>query len=120
MAVDRLQTLARADAHDDLVLRLDAQVRDLVRREGVDPQREAVVVRRIAEDVVRGHDELSLTGAVAPIADDGAMVGGSWPGCPASVRSSSSTTRTWKRSGSTLPNGSSSPGVVATADQPAP
>ncbi len=75
MAVDRLQTLARADAHDDLVLRLDAQVRDLVRREGVDPQREAVVVRRIAEDVVRGHDELSLTGAVAPIADDGAMVG---------------------------------------------
>ena len=75
MAVDRLQTLARGDAHDDLVHRLDAQVRELVRREGVDPQREADVVRRIAEDVVSGHDELSLTGAVAPIADDGAMVG---------------------------------------------
>ena len=75
MAVERLQTLARGDAHDDLVHRLDAQVRELVRREGVDPQREADVVRRIAEDVVSGHDELSLTGAVAPIADDGAMVG---------------------------------------------
>ena len=36
---------------------------------------QALVVRRIAEDVVRGHDQLSLTGAVAPIADDGAMVG---------------------------------------------
>ena len=62
-------------AHDDLVERLDAQVRERVRREGVDPQREALVVRRIAEDVVRDHDDLSLTGAVAPIADDGAMVG---------------------------------------------
>ena len=75
MAVERLQTLARPDAHIDLVLHLDAQVRERVRREGVDPQREAVVVRRIAEDVVRGHDELSLTGAVAPVADDDAMVG---------------------------------------------
>ncbi len=75
MAVDRTQTLARPDAHDDLVLRLDAQVREQVRREGVDPQREALLVRRIAEGVVRGHDDLSLTGAVAPIADDGAMVG---------------------------------------------
>ena len=76
MAVDRIerpQTSGRA--HDDLVERLDAQVRERVRREGVDPQREALVVRRIAEDVVRDHDELSLTGAVAPVADDGAMVG---------------------------------------------
>ena len=75
MAAERLQTLARPDAHDDLVHRLDAEVRVRVRREGVDPQREASVVRRIAEDVVSDHDQLSLTGAVAPIADDGAMVG---------------------------------------------
>ncbi|WP_207208676.1 hypothetical protein [Nocardioides oleivorans] len=59
----------------DLVQRLDAQVRERVRREGVDPQREVVVVRRIAEEVVRAHDELSLTGAGAPVADDDAMVG---------------------------------------------
>ena len=66
---------ARPDAHLDLVQRLDGQVRERVRREGVDPQREAPVVRRIAEDVVRDHDQLSLTGAVAPIADDEVMVG---------------------------------------------
>ena len=66
MAVDRV---TRPHA-DDLVERLDLQVRERVRREGVDPQREALVVRRIAEDVVRDHDDLSLTGAVAPVADD--------------------------------------------------
>jgi pilus assembly protein CpaF len=78
MATDRLDratTLARPDAHDDLVRQLDGQVRERVRREGVDPQRESVVVRRIAEDVVRDHDQLSLTGAVAPVADDDVMVG---------------------------------------------
>jgi len=77
MAVDRLakDRPSPMHAHDDLVLRLDGQVRERVRREGVDPQRESLVVRRIAEEVVRDHDDLSLTGAVAPIADDGAMVG---------------------------------------------
>ena len=75
LAMDRPAPRARADAHLDLVLQLDSQVRERVRREGVDPQREALVVRRIAEDVVRDHDELSLTGAVAPVADDDVMVG---------------------------------------------
>jgi pilus assembly protein CpaF len=64
-----------AGAHDDLVERLDQQVRELVRREGVDPQREAALVRRIAEDVVREHDDRSLTGVVAPVPDVGVMVG---------------------------------------------
>jgi pilus assembly protein CpaF len=63
------------DAHAQLVESLDQRVREAVRREGVDPQREALVVRRIAEDVVRDHDQLSLTGAVAPVADDDVMVG---------------------------------------------
>jgi pilus assembly protein CpaF len=60
MATDRLDratTLARPDAHDDLVRQLDGQVRERVRREGVDPQRDAGLVRRIAEGVVRDHDE---------------------------------------------------------------
>ena len=35
--------------HDDVVETLDLQLRELVRREGVDPQRDAAVVRRIAE-----------------------------------------------------------------------
>lgn len=77
MAVDRAtadRPIADRSSHDALVRRLDDQVRDRVRREGVDPQREAAAVRRIAEDVVRDHDQLSLTGAVAPVADADAVV----------------------------------------------
>jgi len=58
-----------------MVDELDQHVRELVRREGVDPQRDAHVVRRIAESVVRDHDERSLTGQVVAVADPGAMVG---------------------------------------------
>ena len=64
--------------HDDaraVVEQLDLHVRELVRREGVDPQRDAGVVRRIAETVVRDHDERSLTGRVAPVVDVRALVG---------------------------------------------
>lgn len=72
-------TLTRPYTHDhshaQLVEQLDAQVREGVRREGVDPQLAPAAVRRIAEDVVGEHDDLSLTGAVAPIADPTAMVG---------------------------------------------
>src|SRR4051794_1939718 len=66
---------ADATAHDELVEQLDAHVRAVVRREGVDPQRDAGVVRRIAEGVVRDHDEASLTGVVAPVPDVEAVVG---------------------------------------------
>jgi pilus assembly protein CpaF len=58
-----------------LVDDLDRTVRELVRREGVDPQRDAGVVRRIAESVVREHDDRSLTGVVAPVVDVSALVG---------------------------------------------
>jgi pilus assembly protein CpaF len=63
------------DAHAALVESLDERVRDHVRREGVDPQRDAGLVRRIAEGVVREHDHHSLTGAVAPVADVDSVVG---------------------------------------------
>ena len=63
------------DAHADLVESLDQRLRETVRREGVDPQRDAVVVRRLAQDVVRAHDERSLTGVVAPVSDVDSMVG---------------------------------------------
>ncbi|MFT4287019.1 CpaF family protein [Nocardioides sp.] len=53
---------------------LDQHVRERVRREGVDPQRDSAVVRRIAETVVREHDERSLTGAVVPVDDPAAIV----------------------------------------------
>jgi pilus assembly protein CpaF len=63
------------DAHSELVDELDQHVRELVRREGVDPQRDAIVVRRIAEGVVRDHDERSLTGAVTPVPNPESVVG---------------------------------------------
>ena len=63
------------DTHAELVDQLDEHVRELVRREGVDPQRDSVLVRRIAEGVVRDHDEHSLTGAVAPVANPESVVG---------------------------------------------
>ncbi len=62
-------------AHEELLERLDARVREIVRTEGVDPQRDAVLVRRIAEGVVREHDEWSLTGAVAPVPEPTAVIG---------------------------------------------
>ena len=63
------------DAHAELVEQLDQRVREQVRSQGVDPQRDAPVVRRIAETIVRDHDERSLTGVVAPVPDAAAVVG---------------------------------------------
>ncbi|WP_200951079.1 Flp pilus assembly complex ATPase component TadA [Nocardioides sp. Root140] len=68
-------TTTYADAHAALVSELDARVREVVRRDGVDPQSEAAVVRRIAEQVVRAHDERSLTGQVASVPDPQGVVG---------------------------------------------
>ena len=67
--------MSMTNAHAALVETLDERVRDHVRREGVDPQRDAGLVRRIAEGVVRDHDEQSLTGAVAPLSDVDSVIG---------------------------------------------
>ena len=69
------QPTRTANAHEELVEQLDQHVREVVRREAVDPQREADLVRRIAEGVVRDHDDRSLTGVVAPVPDVDSMVG---------------------------------------------
>src|SRR3954454_13258841 len=58
-----------------LVEALHAQLRAAVRRDGVDPQRDVPLVRALAEQVVRAHDERSLTGVVAPVTDATAVVG---------------------------------------------
>ena len=51
-------SLAYADAHGALVESLDARVREIVRRDGVDPQSESALVRRIAEDAdARGRGD---------------------------------------------------------------
>jgi len=53
---------------------LEEALREQVRREGIDPQRDTDRVRQLAEGLVRAHDERSLTGRVAPLADPAAMV----------------------------------------------
>ena len=58
----------------DLIGDLDEQVRAVVRREGVDPQHDTARVRRIAEQVVRDHDERSLTGVVAPVPGSASVI----------------------------------------------
>ncbi|WP_235535946.1 CpaF family protein [Nocardioides sp. Root190] len=63
-----------APASDEVVARLDEELRVAVRREAIDPQREVAAVRRIAAGLVRAHDERSLTGVVAPVADAEGLV----------------------------------------------
>src|SRR3954449_4642068 len=67
-------SLTYADAHGDLIETLDGGLRAAVRAEGVDPQRDASLVRRLADRVVGDHDERSLTGAVAPVEDQEPVV----------------------------------------------
>jgi pilus assembly protein CpaF len=67
-------TLTQADAHGELIEALDADLRAAVRSEGVDPQRDAALVRRLATRVVGEHDLRSLTGVVLPVDDHDAVV----------------------------------------------
>jgi pilus assembly protein CpaF len=53
---------------------LDSRLRDAVRRQGVDPLVDRAAVRRIAEDVVGDHDRQSLSGVVAPVDNQSAML----------------------------------------------
>ncbi len=63
-----------ADTYDDVVEALDADLRELVRRDGIDPQREVGLVRSLAVRLVGGHNQRSLTGTVAPVGDEEAVV----------------------------------------------
>ena len=63
-----------ADAYDDLVEGLDADLREVVRRDGIDPQREVGLVRSLAARLVTEHNQRSLTGTVAPVGDEDAVV----------------------------------------------
>jgi pilus assembly protein CpaF len=62
-------SLTYADAHGELLDDLDARLRASVRQENVDPQRDTRLVRRLAERLIAEHDQRSLTGSVAPIAE---------------------------------------------------
>jgi pilus assembly protein CpaF len=68
--VSRTHSLQSASAIEIL----DADVRDEVRRVGVDPLTDVEAVRRFARQAVRDHDQRSLSGAVRPVDDpDGAV-----------------------------------------------
>ncbi len=66
--------LSAANGRTTTVELLDTQLRDAVRRQGVDPLVDRAAVRRIAEDVVGEHDRNSLSGAVEPVADQTAVL----------------------------------------------
>ncbi|MEV5001185.1 CpaF family protein [Nocardioides sp. LML1-1-1.1] len=61
-------------AVDEVVARLDDDLRAAVRRDGLDPQAEVATVRRLAVELVRAHDERSLTGVVPPVGDQESVV----------------------------------------------
>ena len=48
---------------------VEAEVRELVRRRGLDPVADRGAVRRLVEDVVADYDERTLTSALPPLAD---------------------------------------------------
>ena len=53
---------------------LDAEVREEVRRSGVDPLVAVETVRRFAQSAVAGHDQRSLSGVVRPVDDPDEVV----------------------------------------------
>jgi len=48
---------------------IDAEVRDLVRRQGLDPLTEPAAIRRIIDEVVSAYDERSLTTPLPSLGD---------------------------------------------------
>jgi pilus assembly protein CpaF len=52
---------------------IDAEVRDVVRREGLDPVADPLAVRRIVDEVVSSYDERSLSRPLPPLGDPRAV-----------------------------------------------
>ncbi len=58
----------------DAVAIVEGEVRELIRRRGVDPSREAEVVRRLVQEAVADYDDRFLSGGLPPLHDAGATV----------------------------------------------
>ena len=56
----------------DGVALLEHEVRELIRRRGIDPLRDAGSLRALVHDVVADYDERSLRGHVPPLTDPAA------------------------------------------------
>ncbi len=48
---------------------VEDEVRELVRRRGLDPAEQPAVVRRLVDEVIADYDERSISGALAPLPD---------------------------------------------------
>ncbi len=48
---------------------VEAEVRELVRRRGLDPVQDRVAVRRLVEEVIADYDERALTSSLVPLQD---------------------------------------------------
>jgi pilus assembly protein CpaF len=53
----------------DAAAAIEGEVRELVRRRGLDPTLDIAAVRRLVEEVVAEYDERALTSTLAPVAD---------------------------------------------------
>ncbi|GAB3246562.1 CpaF family protein [Kineosporia babensis] len=53
----------------DAVAIVSGEVRELIRREGIDPGRDSAGLRRLVEAAIAAYDERSLTRALPPLAD---------------------------------------------------
>src|SRR3954464_1055247 len=53
----------------DAATAIEDEVRELVRRRGLDPRGDIEAVRRLAEEVISEYDDRALTSTLAPIAD---------------------------------------------------
>ena len=48
---------------------VESEVRELVRRRGIDPVTDRLAVRRLVDEVVADYDERALTSALSPLGD---------------------------------------------------
>ncbi len=58
----------------DAVAIVEDEVRELIRRRGVDPHRDAAGIRRLVEAAVADYDDRSLAGTLPPLADRARVV----------------------------------------------
>lgn len=56
------------------VRHVEGEVRELIRRSGLDPSRDSVAVRRLVQDAVQDYDDRSLHGGLPQLGDIGAAV----------------------------------------------